>query len=190
MSTRRIIQLINGMALLIGVLWLYFKPDFEPALTSLTLIATLIGLIVEERVSTSHVADLALFEKLKQDLPSSGSIAFIDTNNFAGFSFENDKLRDLNKFVYTWNDAEHEFLSKTLEKRKGRLLALVNEFLTVLAEESFSTQSQGRNTVPPEWEIEQPERFKRVVSKIHGMAKEIVAMHQDLFRLARRKLKC
>ena len=190
MSTRRIIQILNGVALLIGVLWFIFKPDFEPALTSLVLLATLIGLIVEERVSSSHAVDRDLFQRLRQDLPSDGSIAFIDTNNFAGFSFQLSRLSDLDTFVHVWDDAEHEFLNKKLEQKRKQLMTLVKEYLAVIALQTFPTHTPGWNSVPEEWELEQPQRFNEVVGKLHDLAGQIVALHQDLFRIARRKLKC
>jgi hypothetical protein len=190
MTTRRVIQLLNGVALLIGVLWFIFKPDFEPALTSLALLATLIGLIVEERVSSAHAVDQELFQRLRQDLPSNGSIAFIDTNNFAGFSFELSRLSDLDTFVHVWDDAEHEFLNKKLEQKRQQLMALVKEYLSVIALQTFPTHTSGWNSVPEEWEHEQPQRFNEVVTKLHNLAGQIVQLHQDLFRTARKKLKC
>ena len=190
MSTRRIIQILNGIALLIGVFWFIFNPDFEPALTSLALLATLIGLIVEERVSSSHAVDRDLFNRLRQDLPSNGSIAFIGTNNFAGFSFQLSRLADLDTFVYEWDDAEHEFLNKNLEQKRKELMTLVKEYLSVIAVQTFPTRTPGWNSVPEEWEIEQPKRFNEVVEKLHNLAGQIVEVHQDLFRTARKKLKC
>ena len=79
MTNRRVIQLLNGTALMISALWLVFDPGFEPALTSLVLLSTLTGLLIEERISGQSV-DRDLFQRLRQDLPSDGSIAFIDTN--------------------------------------------------------------------------------------------------------------
>ena len=114
MTNRRLIQILTSTALMISALWLVFDPGFEPAVTSLVLLSTLIGLLIEERVSGQSV-DRALFQRLRQDLPSDGSIAFIDTNNFAGFPFETSRLKDLDTFVHDWDDAEHEFLNKKLE---------------------------------------------------------------------------
>jgi len=88
MSSRKIIQLITFIALLIGILWFIYKPDFEPALTCLLTAATLIGLIVEEKYFTTREVDKKLFEELKKTLPSDGSIAFIDQHNMAGWPFQ------------------------------------------------------------------------------------------------------
>jgi hypothetical protein len=190
MTTRRFIQILNGFALVIGILWYVFKPDFEPALTSVGLLASLIGLIVEERVSTVREVDRALFLTFKETLPSNGSISFVDQNNFAGFPFELKELRDLDRFVHEWGDAEHEFLNRKLEVKRKQLLKLVKKFLGVIALQTFPTHTSGWNSVPEEWETEQPERFHKVVNQLHTLAGQIVAAHQDLIRMARRKLKC
>jgi len=190
MSSRKIIQLITLIALLIGIAWFIHKPDFEPALTSLLIAATLVGLIVEEKFSTIREVDKKLFEDLKQTLPSNGSIAVIDQHNMAGWSFQWSQLDDLDNFAHNWGDAEHEFLTKKLEAKRKLLHQKVRDYLMLLAKETFPRSNPGFSSVPEEWEIEQPERFERVVEQLHEQAGEIVELHQDLFRAARKTLKC
>ena len=190
MSSRKIIQLITFIALLIGILWFIYKPDFEPALTCLLTAATLIGLIVEEKYFTTREVDKKLFEELKKTLPSDGSIAFIDQHNMAGWPFQWSQLKDIENFVNNWGDAEHEFLTKKIEVKRKALYEKCKEYLMLLAKESFPTNNPGLSSIPAEWEIEQPERFVKVVKQLHTMAGEIVELHQDLFRTARKILKC
>jgi hypothetical protein len=190
MTARRIIQILTSLALLTCIFWFIYKPDFEPLLTGLCLLATLLGLIVEERISSAHTVDRELFQRLRQDLPSDGSIAFIDTNNFAGFSFDLSRLNDLDTFIHAWDNAEHEFLNKELEQKRKQLMKLVKEYLITIALETFPTHTPGWNTVPDEWEIEQPDRFNATVTKLHNLAGQIVNLHQNLFRTARNKFKC
>jgi len=46
------------------------------------------------------------------------------------------------------------------------------------------------STVPPEWEDEQPDRFREVVNILHDSAEEIVKIHQNLVELGiKRNLK-
>ena len=183
-------QILNGIALIIGVLWFIYQPDFEPALTSVALLATLIGLIVEEKIHSAREVDRQLFLKFKETLPSNGSIAFIDQNNFAGFSFELKQLQDLNIFIHEWNDAEHEFLDNKLETKRQELMKLIKEYLGVIGLQTFPTHNPGWNSVPEEWEVEQPDRFEKVVDQLHTLAGQILAAHQNLIRTARKKLKC
>lgn len=190
MSTRRIIQFLTGIALIIGIVWLIKKPDYEPALTTIALFATLIGEIVEEKISGNRAVDLETFKRLKETIPSEGSIDFIRHHNMSGFSFDLDHLDDLDKFYFNWNDAEHEFLTKSLEIKKKKLHSLVGKYLDSIGVNTYPTHRPGTNTVPPEWEIEQTERFREIVNELHDLARKVVAAHQDLFRTARNKLKC
>lgn len=190
MSIRRVVQIVTGLALVVGIAWFIKEPSYEPALTSLCLFATLIGLIYEEKVTSTRTVDKSLFEKFKSTLPSDGSIDFIDKNNMAGFSFERSRLNDLSNFFYDWGNAEHEFLNKTLENKRKILHEKIGAYLKIIGFETFPTHLPGRNTVPPEWEYEQPERFHKTVDKLHSLAGEIVDIHQDLIRTCKQKLKC
>jgi hypothetical protein len=105
----------------------------------------------------------------------------------AGFSFEVDRLDDLYGFLHGWDDAEHEFLDKKLEEKRKRLLKLIAEYSHLIGMNTWRTDL-GLQTVPPEWEGEQPDRFREVVTNLHDKAGEIVSAHQDLVRAARKKL--
>lgn len=134
-----------------------------------------------------RLADKALFEELRKDLPSKGSISFIDEWNMAGFSFSRSALDQLDLFDYKWDDAEHEFLDPELETLRKKLHVLVRSYLQFLSLNTWPTHGDF-STVPPEWEETQPERFDQTVTRLHNEAGEIVKTHQDLFRLARKKL--
>ena len=152
MTSRRFIQIFTAFALLIGISWFIYKPDFEPALTSLCIAATLDGLIFEEKLSTERAADKIIFEKLKNTLPSKGSIEFINQQNMAGCSFERSRLNDLWTFMYEWNNAEHEFLNQRLEEKRKKLYGKIKEYLQLIATETFTTNNPEWSSVPEEWE--------------------------------------
>jgi hypothetical protein len=134
---------------------------------------------------TEH--DIKLFDQFRSDLPSTGSISFINKQNMAGWSFELKKLKDLDKFYYEWNDPEHEFLDPELETLRNRLYQLVTEYQRELAANTFPTDTPGWQSVPEVWEDEQPERFDRAVKVLHDKAGEIVNVHRELFRIGIRK---
>jgi len=138
-------------------------------------------------------ADKAMFQKFLEILPSSGSMAFIDVNNFAGFSFDWRELDPLRRFDHEWNDAEHEFLNPRMEAKGKKLLILVNRYLQNLATNTWLLKDQPGGkfaSVPQEWEDEQPERFLKVVNSLHEQAGKIVSVHRKLVRLGRQHLKC
>ena len=105
----------------------------------------------------------------------------------AGFSFDIGRLDDLYNFLNTWNDAEHEFLDKKLEEKRRRLLKLIAEYTHLIGYNTFPTD-RGFQTVPPEWEDEQPDRFHETVKQLHDKAGEVVEAHQQLIRAARKRL--
>ena len=143
---------------------------------------------LEDEIERRRVEkDRELFQQFLEVLPSSGSIDFIDRKNMAGFSFDSEKLDDLHEFYYNWNDAEHEFMDNELEKKCKKLHDLVGEYTSLIGDNTFPTDD-GRHTVPPEWEHEQPKRFAKVVNSLHEKSRDIVETHQDLVKVGRRKL--
>ncbi|MDK2593523.1 hypothetical protein [Pseudoalteromonas obscura] len=144
---------------------------------------------IQEQVD-NHVKpiDIKLFSKFKEVMPSKGSISFIDEQNMAGFSWPRDSIKELEKFYYEWNDADHEFLDKELEELRSKLHHLIGDYLGQIATNTFPARDHTRQTVPPEWEDENPNLFFEVVNKLHETAGSIVGIHQELVRKGRQKL--
>ena len=180
-------KLGGGAVLLAGIIWLVRK-----------VLSVYIEAAVKQRMETKSrsaadetAVDKALFEKFLETLPSDGSIAFIDEHNMAGFSFDNSRLEQLERFRYGWDDPEHEFLDLELEEKRRRLLELSKKYLGFVAFETFPVEGRSdRQGVPADWETAQPERFRTVVDTLHELAGQVVAAHADLVRTARAKLKC
>lgn len=123
-----------------------------------------------------------------QTVPSNGTIRFLRTNNFAGFSFEWKRLEDIERFVEDRNGPDHEFLDLELEAARQRFRENCRALLVALATNTFPTTNQDRQAVPPEWEIEAPERFNSAVEEISAAADAVCSTYDDLVRLARKKL--
>ena len=132
--------------------------------------------------------DRGLFRRLLRILPWNGSIGFISENNFAGFSFDLLMLRDLDEIYYKSDDPAWEFVDPTLETIRATLASHISKFLWLIAVNTFHTGSANRNTVPEEWEHEQPERFIRVVEEIHGTARACADTYKSLVREGRHRL--
>lgn len=138
-------------------------------------------------VNNGRETDSKLFERLKEVLPSKGSISFIDEQNMAGFSWPRSKLDQLKSFYHDWSDAEHEFLDQDLEALRAKLYKLTGDYLGQIAVNTFPTANHEYQTVPADWEESNPKHFFEVVNKLHETAGEIVKTHQELIRLGRRK---
>lgn len=133
--------------------------------------------------------DRQLFEKIRTELlPQTGAIYFLRHNNFAGFSFDTDSIEDLYNFEHECKKSDFEFLNPDLEKIKIELLKAVDHFTGQIAVQTFSTNN-GRQTVPPEWELEQSERFWEVVNDLHKTKFQICDRYDELIKFGRRVLK-
>jgi len=87
-----------------------------------------------------------------------------------------------------WNKPEREFITPELETLRKNLWEKVDAYYATISEETFPTHNPNRHTVPPEWEIEQPERFWSAVNSLHSLAGEIVSLHGDMVRKGREYL--
>lgn len=191
-----IVRYLNLLALIATVAWVTATQTWESMAAMLLLFAGIVALDVQmvranRRASGTAAtisADMSLYTAFITVLPSSGSISFIDTCNMAGYSFDWKRLRDLEVFYHEWNDAEHEFHNRELESLRKQLHELVVSYLDYLGMNSFPTEA-GFQTIPPEWEETQPDRFWQTVKTVHDYAGQIVARHQEFIRRARSILK-
>ena len=135
--------------------------------------------------------DKELLKKVKDELlPSEGSISFIRTFNFAGWAFHNEYLKDLREFSYYIEKPEFEFINDELNRLLENLKINISKFLSIVGLNTWRLKSLkiDANTVPPEWEDEQPDRFRKVVEEIHATAEKICENYDKLIKLGRRKL--
>lgn len=133
--------------------------------------------------------DRQVFEKIRTELlPQTGSIYFLRHNNFAGFSFDAANIDDLDNFEHECKNSDFEFLNPDLEKIKLELLSAVAHFTGQIGVQTFLTNN-GRQTIPPEWEHEQPERFWKVVHDFYKTKSQICEKYDELIKLSRRVLK-
>lgn len=137
---------------------------------------------------TVVATDKNVYEVLVSVLPWDGSMSFVRHNNFAGFSFELARLNNLYEFEHRCEDPAFEFIDPDLEALRAKLSESIDEFTLIIGIETFPTHQLGWNSVPEGWEVEQPERFRDVVSKLHGTAERVVDTYDTLVRTATRKL--
>ena len=147
--------------------------------------------IVEAYSEEHKQLDKELFSKIKTKiLPVSGSISFIRTNNFAGFTFRTEYIKDLDSFCQYIEKPDFEFIDRELNIYLEQLKVEISKFQTIIALNTWPIRNPNidANTVPPEWEDEQPERFWKVVNEIHSTAGEICKNYDGLIKLGKRKL--
>jgi hypothetical protein len=132
--------------------------------------------------------DSTLWSELTTLLRSNGVIGFLDRTNMAGFAFRESELDPIREFYFEWNAPEREFITPELEEIRKALWSEVDVYYGLIATETFATHNPSFHTVPPEWEIEQSDRFWRVVNSLHAHAKKIVELHTELVRTGKEKL--
>ena len=137
------------------------------------------------RIDPIRQHDQYLFSGVTRLLRSDGVIEFLDQTNMAGFSFRLSALDELREFYYKWDKPEREFIIPELEFLRKELWQKTDAYLNIIAFQTFPTHRIDWNSVPSEWEYEQPDRFNRVVTELHSLAKEIVALHAKLVRTGR-----
>lgn len=139
---------------------------------------------IKENKALNH--DRGLFEKLINLLPSNGVIRFLDQNNMAGFPFRDSEIHPIIEFYDEWQVPDKEFLDNDLELIRKSLHKKIGQYLKIIAEQTFPFDSKpGFRSVPPEWEDEHPELFKKVVGELHCLAGEIIEIHENLVRKAK-----
>jgi hypothetical protein len=143
------------------------------------------GLATNQEIVETDKQVYLLLTKL---LPWKGSIRFIRENNFAGHSFELERLDDLHAVYRQCDNPAFEFIEPVLEGLRLELLKHIVEFQKTIGFETYPTHVSGRNSVPMEWELEQPKRFREVVEKLHTEADRICKIYDNLVRTATRKL--
>lgn len=139
-------------------------------------------------IDPTHAHDRELWDQLTSLLKSDGIIGFLDQNNMAGFSFPEAVFEPIRVFYHEWNRPEREFISPELEGLRASLWQKIAAYIELLSANTWPTHNPDRHTVPPEWEINQPERFWRVVKAFHDLAGEIVELHRQIVRVGRAQL--
>jgi hypothetical protein len=131
--------------------------------------------------------DKKILRDILEMVPSNGSIHFLRDFNFAGFSFDRERLESLDVFLRKRDGPEHEFLDPDLEMARGKFRKELDTALEILALSTFVTE-RGFQSVPQDWEWENPKLFKDTVNEIHAAAKAAGSAYDELIRLARKKL--
>ena len=138
----------------------------------------------------SYENDKAVYDTILKELSYDGIIQFLRTNNFAGFAFRLSSLDELDNFYHIHeSDPGFEFLNPKLEIMRVKLMKDIDEFEGLIAVNTFPGIREDLQTVPPEWETNNPERFRDVINKIHNTAKNICADYDMIVKYGKRVIK-
>jgi hypothetical protein len=171
-----------------SMVWLFLDPGPEPVVVGLVALAGLVGSGSQRsrRVSGFRQVDRELFEELLELLPTDGVISVLRDRGLPP-SWPSEFLDPVHEFYHRWRDAEREFLDPELERLKVELLEHCGELIGYIAIETFVVGDR-RQGIPMEWEDTQLDRLNRVVGGLIERGDNVVASHQALIRLGRRRL--
>jgi hypothetical protein len=174
-----VLRLLNLFALLGAVAWLARVPDWEPAITSLGLLAALLG--QEYPLLRKHREhDATLLKKFSADFPSQGRTALFLRDHDLGGPFRTDATDDLDRFLHTWDNAEHEFVSQKLEIARKALMICGTEFRKRLSKEISMTNAGFFSIGMDDLEM-RPEMFRKR-DELNRLASRVYRAHQSLIR--------
>jgi hypothetical protein len=136
---------------------------------------------------TGERADRRTLKMLLELMSKSGSIDFLRGRNFAGWSFDWKRLDGIERFIMR-ESPEYEFIDPELEKLRKTFHVACKMLITLLATHTFPVARGEGQSIPEDWELEQPERFHKAVTEVHGAADAVCSSYDRLVRTARRKL--
>jgi hypothetical protein len=182
-----VIKLITLIALLVSVAWLGSSPGWRPITATLTSFIAFLAQEIRDQKKLRGESDQSLFREFIEALPSSsGLIAFLTEHDF-GHSFGENLIIPVDEFYLEWRVPERQFRDRKLGKAFVKLVDSVDRFRHVLANNTFSLE-QGRQGVPPEWKLENPERFEKTAAELNESATDVLVSHREFVELAKRRL--
>ncbi|OBU17365.1 hypothetical protein [Photobacterium aquimaris] len=137
--------------------------------------------------------DKALFLEFIELLPSDGlDIKLLEEHDF-GNSHHGKKVKSLDTFVHTWNNALKHFLDEELESKRKQLIDKSKHFIYTLASRSYSIGNGEMFSCIPDayrnaWDW--PPHVEEQIRELNELGTELFELHQDFVLTARRKLKC
>jgi len=141
-----------------------------------------------KKLENNSSKDKDLYKKLLIELPSSGSIDFLRNHDFYN-PFRINEYNQLLNFVYEWDNAEHEFINKDIEKTRKRLLGEINQFLDYSGTKTYPLKTDFQTVMTDiDSEIELSEETKKSISKLNEYGSSIYNLHQELIRKGRENL--
>ena len=179
------------LGLLASAVWMGKSLDWGSISAFLVTLSGFLGTeVLEHRRAASQSrleADRKLFQSLQSLLPSNGAVRYFKDTDMA-LPIDDEELKPLHRFVYEWNNPEHEFLDKAIQEKFTALMSKTNEFLASVALNTYA-DIPGKQVVPKDWlDKGLEEKYKHAVADLNQKADSMVQAHEDSFRTARRVL--
>ena len=96
-------------------------------------------------------------------------------------------VKPLFTFVDGWKGPESQFNQRAVQKSFSKFRKAASEFVHYLAERTFPLQNDLQG-IPPEWELDNPEKYRRTVDELNRLADLMVQQYRSFVTLAKKKL--
>ena len=166
------------------------QPEWEPALAFFAALGMLLARepirSAIDRPRSHH--DRVLFDRFLQSFPSNGASARFLRDHDIGAPFRSSDLTQLDDFAETWNNAEHKFHSKELDKLRVALLKAAEEFRGELAVSVSRAHGPGFLSMGlRDWE-DRPEMLAKR-DQLNALGSAVHKAHQALVESGNRILR-
>lgn len=181
-----IIKVIALFLLLVFTAWMAREPGWE---TITAFIGSLLAyLSVEFKLpSKSKEHDSILFALLLKELPTESNTMQLLAHHDFGGSFPFESINPLDVFIERWQDAEHEFIDKQLNKLRRQLVESIQQFLEKLNLNVYPDESGKRLSIGMRDFEDRPEMFA-LAKELNELSTNVFQVHQEPVRRARQKL--
>lgn len=197
MSGKRVTLYLATLALCASVAWFASSPDgwlFDWR-AFVAVLTTLAGFVTAELVSAPTAEtvrdqnDRTLVAALRAELPRSSAIELFERGDFL-VDFEAEPVRTLERFRMTWNNEEHKFFDRRLDRARRKLLEAAHDCLSLIGKYATS-ENEGRVFRIRTMNQRHSEKFEAMwreqAGEIHAFAKQVVKHYDEIVRRGRRR---
>lgn len=182
------IKYITFVGLLATVAWFVKDPGWDSFAAALLTFAGFLSLDINITLAQREKeTDVALYSKIVNELPSTGTIKFLRDFDFGG-SFKLESLNQLINFVERWGGPEFRFHDAEIEKSKNGLYDASKNFMNGIAQ-STSSKSNGTQSLPTSAALFDQPRYQELRKSLNDQANEVVQKHEQFIIRCKAKLK-
>ena len=152
------------------------QSGWEPFIVFLAVITTVTGITsVQGRRNWNTV----LAKKFLREFPSKGfSVPFLKDHDM-GSPFHNNSLKEIERFLDNWDDAEHEFMDKIAENKKRNFYKKLKSFHEKLLLNIFPMEREGMFSMEIA-DFETNQHKLKIMKELNESSSELYSLHQEL----------
>jgi hypothetical protein len=154
------------------------QKGWEPIIAFFAVVTTITGIT---SIQGRRNWNASLSQKFFEEFPSSGfSVPFLKNHNM-GDPFHENSLKEIERFLDDWDDAEHEFLDNKAENIKKEFYSRLATFYENLSLNIYPQYQEGMFSMEIK-DFESNQNKLEKMKELNKMAHELYDKHQNLTR--------